>query len=267
MRALTIYLLEFTLSAGTVVAQEEYRKPALENKDSWSMIMLPDIQNYTKWSRNQPILELMMRWIEDNIDTLNIKLVVCVGDLIQNNEKILNDYDGNQTTQQQWEAASRAFAILDNKVPYMAAAGNHEYSVNAQGVRSSRYSEFFTAERNYLNQKYLVQNNRNEQGQQTLENSAMEIKGLNGKDYLFMTVEYAPRDTIVNWAKKIAAMDQYKNHRVVLITHAYISAKDEHGKAEPTWLYWEPYNVNNQIQKSGRVPLPTANSGKQVFEK
>lgn len=267
MRALTIYLLAFTLSAGTVVAQEEYRKPALENKDSWSMIMLPDIQNYTKWSRNQPILDLMMRWIEDNIDTLNIKLVVCVGDLIQNNEKIINDYDGNQTTQQQWEAVSRAFGILDNKVPYIAAAGNHEYSVDAQGTRSSRYSEFITVERNYLNQKYLVQNNRNEQGQQTLENSALELKGLNGKDYLFLTVEYTPRDTIVYWAKKIAALEQYKNHRVVLITHAFISAKDEHATAKPSWLYWEPYNVNNQIQKSDRVPLPKANNGKQVWEK
>ncbi len=63
------------------------------------------------------------------------------------------------------------------------------------------YSQFFTTERNHLNQKLLVQNTRNIQGQPTLENSAYEIKGLNGKDYLFTTVEDGPRDTVLAWAK------------------------------------------------------------------
>lgn len=260
-----LFLVFVTLSS--VRAQEAYQKPVLEQDGSWSMVMIPDIQNYVKWGRNQPVLDLMMRWIEENIDTLNIKLVVCVGDLVQNNEKIINDYDGNQTTQQQWEAASDAFAILDDKVPYIAAVGNHEYSIDRQGHRSTRYSEFFTTERNHLNQKYLVQNSRNEQGRPTLENSAMEIKGLNGKDYLFITTEYAPRDTVIAWAKKVTSLEQYKDHRVVLITHAYISAKDEYGTKEPAWLYWEPYNVENKIQKSSSVKLPKANSGKQVWEK
>src|SRR5690606_29624778 len=148
-------------------SQDQYDRPVLENKDSWSMIMIPDIQNYVKWGRNQPILDLMMAWIDENIDSLNIKMVVCVGDLVQNNEKITSDYDGNQTTQSQWEAASRAFARLDGKVPYIAATGNHDYSVDRSGNRTSRYSEFFTADRNHLNNKTLVQNSRNEQGEPT----------------------------------------------------------------------------------------------------
>ncbi len=245
-----------------------YQAPARENPDSWSMIMIPDIQNYVKWGRNQPILDLMMAWIEENIDPLNIRMVVCVGDLVQNNEKIVNDYDGNQTTSQQWQAVSRAFARLDGKVPYIAAAGNHEYSIDAQGNRRSRYGEFITSDRNFLNQKALVQNNRNEQGTPTLENSAFELRNLNGRDYLFLTVEYAPRDSIVEWARKIAALEQYKNHRVVLITHAYLSEKDQRTTKSPiTWLYWEPYNIQNQIQKSPAIPLPNANNGKQLWEK
>jgi hypothetical protein len=243
-------------------------KPALEHKGSWSLIMVPDIQNYVKWGRNQPILDLMMAWIEENIDPLNIKMVVIVGDLVQNNEKIINDYDGNQTTQQQWEAVSRALAKLDGKTPYIAATGNHDYSIDARGNRSSRYSEFVTTERNPLNQKVLVQNNRNEQGRPTLENSASELKSLNGQDYLFLTVEYAPRDSIVEWAKQIAGLEQYKKHRIVLITHAYLNARDLHTGPEPvSWLYWEPYNINDQIQKSPRILLPQANTGMQLWEK
>ncbi|WP_461533542.1 metallophosphoesterase [Sinomicrobium sp.] len=251
----------------TAVAQDKYRKPALENKKSWSMIMIPDIQNYVKWGRNQPILDLMMAWIEENIDTLNIRMVICVGDLVQNNEKLANDYDGNQSTQRQWTAASGAFDRLNGKVPYIAATGNHDYSIDEEGNRSSHYNTFFPADKNFLNQKYLVQNSRDEAGQQTLANSAYEIKDLNGRDYLFLTIEYAPRDTVVAWAKKIADMEQYKNHRIVMVTHSYLTPKDELGTGEMKWLYWKPYQVDGKIQKSKLIELPASNNGAQIWEK
>lgn len=248
-------------------AQEAYKKPALENKDSWSMIMIPDIQNYVKWGRNQPILELMTAWIEDNIDALNIRMVVCVGDLVQTNEKITKDYDGDQSTQKQWEAAAGSFDRLNGKVPYMMATGNHDYSIDRGGNRTSRYNEFFQVDNNFLNGKYLVQNTRDEQEQQTLANSAYELKALNGKDYLFMTVEYAPRDTVITWAKNIAAMEQYKNHRIVLLTHSYLTPKDELADKPNSWLLWEPYQVDGQILKTRGIALPHSNNGKQIWEK
>lgn len=255
------------LVASFAQAQSTYQKPSLENKKSFTVIMVPDIQNYVKWGTNQPILDLMSAWIEHNIDSLNIKMVLCMGDLVNNNEKILNDYDGDQTSDQQWKAASRFFNRFNGKVPYMASTGNHDYSIDRNGNRTSRYNEFFPIENNYLNQKYLVQNARDEQGQQTLANSALELKNLNGKDYLFLSLEYAPRDTVITWAKKVAAMKEYKDHRVIMSTHSYLSAKDNLGEADVTWLYWEPYRINNMIQKSPRIQLPLANSGKQMWEK
>ncbi|ANE52648.1 metallophosphoesterase [Flavisolibacter tropicus] len=260
-------VLLFLIAANLSYSQEKYQKPVLEQKGSWSLIMVPDLQNYAKWGRNQPLMDLMTAWIVDNIDSLNIKMVMGVGDLVNNDEKITNDYDGDQTTLSQWQAVSKAFAKLDGKVPYIAATGNHDYSIDREGNRTSHYSEFFTIDRNHLNQKILVQNSRNEQGKPTLENAAYEIKGLNGKDYLFMTVENAPRDTVLTWAKKVAALEQYKNHRVILSTHEYLNTKDVHTNGEITWLYWQPYNINNQIQKSPRIKLPDATNGKGVWEK
>jgi hypothetical protein len=52
-----------------------------------------------------------------------------------------------------------------------------------------------------------------------------------------------------------------------LATHNYLSAKDEHTAGEVLWLYWEPYNIDNMIQKSPKVVLPQANNGKQIWEK
>lgn len=260
-----IILFVFIVMIG--IGQSNLQNQGRENDGSWTVVMIPDIQNYVKWNRNQPILDLMMAWIEDNIDTLNIKMVVCVGDLVNNNEKIINDYDGNQTTIQQWQAASKAFARLNGKVPYIAATGNHDYSIDSKGTRTSLYNNFFNTEVNYLNQKYLAQNTRDEQGMPTLANSALELKDVNGKDYLFMTVEYGPRDTVLSWAKNVAAMQQYKDHRIVLVTHNFLSKKDEHTVGEIKWLYWEPYNVDNMIQKGPRINLPFANNGVQIWEK
>lgn len=254
-------------STSVTYAQSNYQKPLLENKKSFTVIMLPDIQNYVKWGTNQPILDLMSAWIDNNIDSLNIKMVLCMGDLVNNNEKIMNDYDGDQTTEQQWKAAARAFERFNGKIPYIAATGNHDYSIDRNGNRTSRYNHYFNIEKNYLNQKYLVQQSRDEQGQQTLANSAYELKDLNGKDYLFLTVEFAPRDTVLTWAKKISAMQEYKNHRIIMSTHSYLTTKDSLGGGEVSWLYWEPYREENRIQKSGRIKLPSANNGKQIWEK
>lgn len=267
MKKLAVVLLAGCLFSITVLAQEKYRKPALDQKGSWSLIMVPDLQNYAKWGRNQPIMDLMMAWIADNIDTLNIKMVMGMGDLVENDEKITNDYDGDQTTLAQWKAVAAAFGKLDGKVPYIAATGNHDYSIDSKGNRSSHFSDFFHTEKNILNQKILVQNSRNEQGRPALDNSAYELKNLNGKDYLFMTIEDAPRDTVLSWARKVASLEQYRNHRVILSTHEYLSAKDQHTSGEISWLYWEPYNVNNEIQKSPRIKLPNANNGKNIWEK
>ncbi|SJN47695.1 metallophosphoesterase [Sphingobacterium sp. JB170] len=263
---IALVLCVATTMLSSVYGQTTYSKPALENKESWSMVMIPDIQNYVKWGRNQPILELMTAWIEENIDTLNIRMVVCVGDLVQNNEKITRDYDGDQSTQRQWEAASGAFKRLNGKVPYIAATGNHDYSVDRQGNRTSRYNEFFKIDDNFLNGKHLVQNSRDEQQQQTLANAAYEIKGLSGRDYLFMAMEFAPRDTVVSWAKKVAQMPEYKDHRIVLVTHSYLNPKDELGAGQSKWLLWEPYQVDGKILKSP-VVLPDANNGQQIWEK
>lgn len=247
----------------TLLAQ----RPALENQQSWSMVIVPDIQNYVKWERNQPILDLMTAWIAENIDTLNIKMVLCVGDLVEQNDLINQGHDGNQTGKQQWETVVRSFGRLDNKTPYILASGNHDYNVDKKGIRHSHYSDYVTIEKNWLNRKAIVQNAHNEHGQPTLENSMFELTQLNGQDYLFLNMEYAPRDTIVTWATKIANLEQYKYHRIILLTHAFLNNKDQRTNTPPEWFTYEPYSINRVIQKSPMIPLPHANNGEQIWQK
>lgn len=268
MKKLFLISLSVLLLSITGFSQKTYNKPVLEHKNSWSAILIPDIQNYVKWGHNQPVLDLMTAWIEENIDTLNIKMVLCTGDLVEQNDLLNPANDGNQSAQRQWEFAAHAFSRLDGKVPYITALGNHDFSIDKNLKRTSRFGVFFTIDKNSLNKKALVQNSTNESGQPSLQNSVFEVKSTNGgKDYLFMTVEFAPRDTVLTWAKRVSKMEQYKNHRIVLLTHAYLTPKDKLWTGTPKWFMYEPYIVHNKIEKSARYILPKANNGKQIWEK
>src|SRR5690606_12139348 len=99
--------------------QTAYQKPALSHRESWSLILIPDPQSYVKFERNQPILELMMTWVKENKKWLNTKMVLCTGDLVQHNNRLLavkNQKKSNQNSVQQWTASRKAFRILDHQV-------------------------------------------------------------------------------------------------------------------------------------------------------
>lgn len=276
VRRLAALLLSTLVSALVpAVALAAPQPPALQDQGSWTLVMVPDTQYYTVRAKNQPILELMTAWIESNIDPLNIRMVMQVGDLTERGGKITpNARQGDQTTVQQWEAVSRAFARLDGKVPYLASTGNHDYTTDDTGThRWTRYADYFTPERNHLVLKSLVQNGRNQDGEPTLENAALELKGLNGHDYLFMSVEYGPRDEVLSWASQVASLPQYRDYRIILATHDYLTAHDKHTEAgvgaslAGTGL-GEPYSLNIDDGMTAKKQLfKNGNTGRQIFEK
>lgn len=198
------------------------------------MILLPDPQTYVKFGRNQPILDLMMEWIVGHIDSLNIKLVLCTGDLVENNELLTPDGSkADQSSHQQWKAVSGSFDRLNGYVPYITATGNHDYGIMESGEnRLSNFSKYFPADKNFLNQKHLRHVAINGQGLPSLENAAYEFLSPTGKKFLIVSLEFAPRDTVVRWAKNIVAMEKYRDHEVVVLTHSYLSSKNERIKKE-----------------------------------
>ena len=86
-----LILIAFCTLFTAIQAQETYRAPQLSHPDSWSIILVPDTQTYVKFERNQGTLETMTAWISENIDALNIKMVLCTGDLVEQNELLVSD--------------------------------------------------------------------------------------------------------------------------------------------------------------------------------
>jgi len=208
---------------------QKYNAPALSSPDSWSIILVPDPQTYGKFARNQPLFELMTSWVSENIDPLNIKMVLCTGDLVEQNEYINPDgVSGNQPSKSQWESVSRAFGRLDGKVPYVTALGNHDYGYKSIENRKSNFNNYFPVDKNFKNQEILREVGLNAEGIPTMENAAFEFTSPQGRKILILSLEFAPRDTTVNWAKKVISQEKYKDHTVVVLTHSYMNSKNEH---------------------------------------
>lgn len=253
-----MFLIAFSVN-GSLFAQQKYTAPELTKAGSWSMILLPDPQTYVKYERNQPLFELMTAWISENIEKLNIKLVLCTGDLVEQNELINpNGKASNQPSKAQWAAVSKAFDRLDGKVPYVTAAGNHDYGYVAAENRKSNFNTYFPVDKNPLNQKILRDVTTNIDGIPTLENASFEIQSPKGKKFLVLNLEFAPRDTVLSWARKVTGQDKYKDHTVIILTHSYLNAQNEHIQQEKYAVKDVNYGASmfkNLIQPSKNIGM------------
>lgn len=222
-------LISLLTNAHTFSQSKTYTPPALTDPGSWTIIMLPDPQTYVKFGRNQPAFELMTAWVADNAEKLNIKMVVCTGDLVEQNEMLNPDsINGDQTSKAQWEAVSRGFARLDGIVPYVPASGNHDFGYKSVEHRRSAFDTYFPVDKNRLTMKMIREVGYSIDGSPTLANAAFEFTPTKDKKWLILNLEFAPRDTTIAWAKKVVAMEKYKDHRVMILTHSYMNAKNEH---------------------------------------
>lgn len=225
-----VLLLSVGTAWGVAYGQQQtYTAPALSDTESWSLVLMPDPQSYVKFERNQGALELMTGWISENIDPLNIGMVLCTGDLVEHNDWLNpNGTQGNQPGKQQWEAVARAFDRLDGKVPYIAATGNHDYGVKNIEYRRTNYNQYFPVDKNPLSQRLLRDVGTDGDGYPSLTNATYELTSPHGRKFLFMVLEFAPRDAVLSWALEVVNEEHYADHTVVLLTHSYLNSDSEH---------------------------------------
>lgn len=249
MKTKQIFLLLIACISTALMAQQPVREPALTDEKSFSMIVLPDPQVYNKFDRNQPAFELMTAWIADNIGKLNILTTLCTGDLVEQNEILVpKGTNGNQTSRQQWEAVSRSFGRLDNKLPYVVCTGNHDYGYQSAENRHCNLPKYFYPERNSCWKQSLVSVANNAFGIPTLENAAYEFDTPAWGKLLVVSMEFDPRGEVLEWVKELTASDRFKTHKVILLTHSYM-------------------NTEGKVIEKENYKVSPANYGKDIWEK
>lgn len=220
-----------------------FEAPALSQEGGMTFVIIPDPQQYTS-TRNYPISEIMMNWIAENEKPLNILHVLCVGDLVNANQK-----------PEQWEFSSRAFAVLDGKIPYVICTGNHDYGETGPSAnnRTTNLEKYYTPDRNSAWNGVLVEMGENSFGKKTLETAAYERTAPNGTITLVLSLPFAPTDANLAWAREVAGREKYADAFVIVLTHDYLL----------------PGARNNALDegKGYEILKKDGNSGKEIWEK
>lgn len=231
-------------------SQDRADQQHLTDPESFSFILMGDPQGYVKYDINQPLFELTTAWAADNIDNLKVKAVLITGDLIEQNENIVRNRGMlNQTSKEMWEWASHCLKRLDNKVPYIISAGNHEYGYVRGDEGFTHFPEYYTYERNSKLADCLVAAYPNREGKVSLENSAYAFHDKNWGHLLVITTEWAPRDEVLEWAKKLCESKKYADYKVIFMTHSFLREQS----AERT--------------KNENYKISPANYGQDIWEK
>lgn len=172
----------------------------------FTIAALPDTQFYSK--SYPQILTAETQWIANHAKQMNIQLVVGLGDIVDS---------GGESYQ--WQNADLAYRILDGKVPYVAAIGNHDYDRNNPAGRTASTKNFNAY---FGPQRYAGMGWYKSQYPQGSNENFYSIITLGGKQYLILVLECFPRNSALSWAA--AVMKNHPGIDTIVVTHAYTYA-------------------------------------------
>lgn len=216
---------------------------------SFTIAVLPDTQHYSHVVDWNVIFETQTQWLAEYRDHLAIEMVVHLGDLVEASWLDI-----------EWEVASRAMGWLDGEVPYIIAAGNHDYGATYEernaGTRSTLLDTYFPRERFTAMPTFgglYPDGDRTDNGYQVFTAS--------GVQWLVLALEFGPRDEVLAWANEV--LDQHPEHRVIIATHAYLYFDD-------TRYDWATHNDvqawNPNAYGIGKSPEETVNDGQAIWD-
>jgi len=213
------------LSLASGYSQEA--KPADAN-EVFSVVLLPDTQFYSEKYPETFVSQTM--WIRERAKADNIKFVVCLGDIVQ-----------NAHIEEEWVRAHMSAWILDGVVPYSSVPGNHDLVSKDKVITrdSTLFNKYFGPQR--FEKESWYGGHKGE----TNDNNYCVFKAA-GKDFLVLSLEFAPRDEALEWAAEVC--QKFPNHNVIVATHSYL-------------------NLQGRTTGQAKVADSTANSGQQMWEK
>jgi hypothetical protein len=206
----------------------------------FKLVLMPDTQTY---SRSFPeIFNSQAGWIAGKADS--ISFVLHQGDVTDNNSI------------EHWKIAANAFSIMEGKVPFTFVPGNHDIGTNGNSdIRNTDLMNGFMPFNKYSRAKNF--GGYFEKGK--MDNTWHTFKA-GGIKWLIISLEFGPRNSVVNWAKVI--VEKHPGHKVIFNTHAYMYSDNKriskrHGHV------WSPHDYG-----VGREKGPDAvNDGEELWEK
>lgn len=192
---------------------------------SFSIIVLPDTQYYHRNEVNFRHFNAQMQWIADHSKEYNIRYVIHLGDITQDN------------LPEEWKASREAFSILDRAgVPYAVNFGNHDYYKRKgdDPNRSCLGSKYFTATdfRKWPTFGGLLEEN--------MMDNSYHLFEVNGTRFIIISLQWSPPDEAVVWADKV--LRDFPDRKAIFVTHGYLYHDDTRydRKKKSALQRWQP---------------------------
>lgn len=179
-------------------------------EDTFTLAIIPDAQLETSDTR----FEDRLKWLVKNRDTLNLKMVLLCGDLMNFNDDA------------QYAHQSKGLEVLNNAhLPYAAALGNHDTAavkvdggsaapgnVNTNLRNTTKFNAYFPTNR------FALLSGTYETGK--IDN-AYHTFTAGGMKWLVINLELWARTGAVEWAKTVVTNNP--NHNIIFLTHAHLN--------------------------------------------
>ena len=210
---------------GTYVAPRKVRyvsKRADINDYLYSMAFIGDTQKITRYSANYDgdnpskvdNLQYIYKWLLENKEAEKIEYVIGLGDITDISNKA------------EWAIAVPHINSLSSKYGnnYIAIQGNHDrrgsYTTSPYDYSfdSSVHVAYDDAFKGTAYEKSIPTAQR--QNSKSILNFYKKVN-ISGVPYMFVCLEYAAPDAILNWASDVIAANP--NYNVIYVTHAYLS--------------------------------------------
>ncbi|GAA1828210.1 PKD domain-containing protein [Agromyces salentinus] len=190
--------------------------PVPGGADPFTIVAIPDTQNYTYLNRQGTILQ-QSQWVVNTEAQLGTAFAVHLGDLV-------SEY----TNPTQWGHVSAGLAPLDAAVPNSIVPGNHDFD-NASGAVGP-YDTWFPPQR-YANAAWNTATSRyggylgqNQFGPDPIDRRNMDNYALftaGGRDFLVLNLEWEAPQYALDWAHRVLAA--HPDRIVVMATHSFIN--------------------------------------------
>ncbi len=219
---LFVAILSCFLTVGTLLASATEmwldEKAPLEDY-AYSMAIIGDTQIVSR--DNPDNMAKIYDYVIDNVESKNIKFVMGLGDIT------------DQNTEAEWVNDMAQIRRMDGIVPYSLIRGNHETIQNFN--KYIPYADY----KNVIAGAY-------EEGSMVNTYHTFTVGGI---QYMVMCLDFGAKDDIIAWANKV--IDAHPYHNVIITTHAYLhrdgSLLDAANYSSPSAWGGEDYNDGDEM--------------------
>lgn len=185
---------------------------------------------------NPDLFYLQNRWLAEKKDSLNIPIVLHVGDLVN-----FDNYN-------HWKVASAGMKILDDaQVPYAITLGNHDTeavgensgsaapgNVNENLRKTYKFNEYFPVSR------FTLQQGRYEPGKSDNAYYTFEAGGVK---WIVITLEFCARQGAAQWMGQV--LTQFADHNAIILTHFHLNTDGTINTTNAGYGDWRVIDIYN----------------------